>query len=70
MRLTVATILACDFCGKSQDDVEALVRAARDVAICSGCVQVCVDTLAECCPDVNWSVLRGTAPNVSAKEAA
>lgn len=38
MRITKAVRLACDFCGKDQDEVKALVRGPRDVCICEECV--------------------------------
>lgn len=46
MKVKVVTLLACDFCGKTQDEVKSLIKGPRDIAICDECVKVCVETLA------------------------
>lgn len=38
---------ACDYCGKGEDEVGILIVGLKDAAICSKCVQVCVDVIAE-----------------------
>lgn len=43
----VILMLFCDFCGLSQNQCGALVRGRDEVHICSECVSVCVDLLAE-----------------------
>lgn len=43
----VLLLLFCDFCGKAQDRCDVLIRGRDDVHICSACVAVCVDILAE-----------------------
>lgn len=47
MKIKVTTKMACDFCGKSQDDVALLIAGPRDVAICNECVDLCVGVIAK-----------------------
>ena len=47
MRIKVITKMACDFCGKSQDDVALLIAGPRDIAICNECVDLCVGVIAK-----------------------
>lgn len=44
--MAIVTKLACDFCGKSEDQVKALI-SGPNVCICDECVHLCVDILAE-----------------------
>jgi ATP-dependent protease Clp ATPase subunit len=39
-------IYICDFCGKSQDDVEKMIAGPRPSVICNECVALCVEILA------------------------
>jgi len=47
MKIQVITKLACDFCEKSQDDVEQIVAGPRSVAICNECVELCNGVIAK-----------------------
>lgn len=47
MRVEKVTKLACDFCGKDQDEVEKLIAGPRHVAICNECVTLCVEIIDE-----------------------
>lgn len=42
-------VLACDFCGKSQEDVEQLIAGPepRVPCICDKCVALCVTNMEE-----------------------
>lgn len=44
---TPETILACDFCGETQYEVEQLIRGPFDVCICNACIDCAVKVLAE-----------------------
>ena len=46
MRVETVSKFACDFCGRTQDEVKKLTTAHRHVAICDECVAICVDILA------------------------
>lgn len=35
--------LACDFCGKTQDEVASLIAGPKSVCICDECVVVAAD---------------------------
>ena len=40
MKLKVTTKFGCDFCGKSEDEVAALVTGPGDIAICDTCAGI------------------------------
>lgn len=40
-------VFYCDFCKKSEDDVDQIIAGVDNTAICNECVQVCVDILKE-----------------------
>jgi len=37
---------ACDFCEKTQDEVDKLFIVPRELAICNECVSLCADIIA------------------------
>lgn len=37
------TLYACDFCGKTENEVEHLIAGPARVAICEECVACCLD---------------------------
>lgn len=37
----------CDFCDKSQDDVEQIIAGPKDIHICNECVELCVEIIQE-----------------------
>jgi ATP-dependent Clp protease ATP-binding subunit ClpX len=47
MKVKVATLLACDFCGKDENEVKKLIKGPKDVCICDECVDVCIRVLDE-----------------------
>ena len=55
------TRYACNFCGKTQDEVAHIV-AGPGVDICSECVALCVETLAvKAGVEINAGAPRGSA---------
>jgi ATP-dependent Clp protease ATP-binding subunit ClpX len=38
-------MLKCDYCGKTQKQVDRLIVGNNGAAICSGCVLVCMEVL-------------------------
>lgn len=45
MKVQVTTKWACDFCFKTEDEVETLIAGPRSIAICNECVDLCVEVL-------------------------
>ncbi len=45
MKVKVVTKLGCDFCGKTQDDVERLIMGPKHVGICNECIALCQEIL-------------------------
>ena len=43
----VLRVLRCSFCNKGQQDVKKLIAGAKSVFICSECVEVCNDIIAD-----------------------
>jgi ATP-dependent Clp protease ATP-binding subunit ClpX len=37
------TCWACDFCGKTEHEVDKIILGPRELAICSECVILCMD---------------------------
>jgi ATP-dependent Clp protease ATP-binding subunit ClpX len=38
--------MACNFCGKSQDEVIVMIAGPNDIAICNECVELCAEIVA------------------------
>jgi ATP-dependent protease Clp ATPase subunit len=38
-------IYYCDFCGKSQDELEVLVVGLKEEAICNECIPICAEII-------------------------
>jgi len=47
MKVKVVTNLGCDFCGKSEDDIDAIVAGPNGSGICNACVDLCNHVIAE-----------------------
>jgi len=55
--------LYCSFCGKSEDEVKALIAAPR-IWICDECVELCTELIHDENPSPLWKVLRLLARGV------
>lgn len=43
-------IKACDFCGKTQNEVRHLIEGPKNIHICDECIELCTEIISEKTP--------------------
>ncbi|WP_144106800.1 ClpX C4-type zinc finger protein [Paraburkholderia sp. BCC1886] len=61
MGIVTKKLLACDFCGKDQEQVKNLVAGPHNVHICNECVDVCCEIVYEAPEEKDYDRLEGEA---------